>query len=382
MTVPISLGFLRGQAGFLKERGFEISVATSPGPQLEAFCAEEGVTGYGVEMPRQISPLRDLVAVLRLTKVIRARHPDIVHAHTPKGGLLGMIAASLAGVPVRVYHLRGLIFETASGPTRVLLKTTERLSCLLANRVICVSPSVREETIRHGLCNPGKLIVANKGSGNGVDAVHRFSPLLTERVPRILHDEPALSDTPLIVGFVGRLVRDKGIVDLVQAWQIVREAIPNAHLILIGETELRDPVPPDILGQMNSKQHIHFIGPVEIHSEMATYYHSMDLLVLPTYREGFPNVILEASAMALPVVATNATGCVDAVVDGVTGTLVPVGDPENLAKAILAYLRDPALRKNHGEAGRERVLRDFRPEDIWQAIYETYMELLHEKELQ
>ena len=175
-TVPDSLLFLVGQVGFMEDRGYTVSVVTSPGGKLDAFAAREGVAAYGVEMARKVTPLRDLVTVLRLVRIFRSIRPEIVHAHTPKGGLLGMISATLAGVPVRVYHMRGLPLMTASGPRRTLLRATEKVSCQLAGRVICVSHSLREVALAEGLCAPDKIEVALAGSGNGVDSGGKFNP--------------------------------------------------------------------------------------------------------------------------------------------------------------------------------------------------------------
>jgi hypothetical protein len=176
MTVPESLAFLRGQAGFMRDRGHTLTVITSPGDGLQEFSEREGVPAYAVEMPRRITPLQDLRAVHELASLLRSLRPDIVHAHTPKGGLLGMLAATAAGIPRRIYHMRGLPMETAQGARRALLSTTERVSCALARRVIAVSPSLRQTAIAHGLCPAHKIIVLAGGSGNGVDAHGRFDP--------------------------------------------------------------------------------------------------------------------------------------------------------------------------------------------------------------
>jgi glycosyltransferase involved in cell wall biosynthesis len=181
-----------------------------------------------------------------------------------------------------------------------------------------------------------------------------------------------------VVGFVGRIVRDKGIVELYQAWKILRARDLNLHLLLVGPFDPQDPVPPGIESRLRKDPRAHLTG---MDWDTPRLYAAMDVVSLPTYREGFPNVPIEAAAMGLPVVATRIPGCVDAVQDGVTGTLVPPADAHALARAIEAYVTDPVLRRRHGVAGRERVLREFRQEVIWEALYREYLRLLRERRL-
>jgi glycosyltransferase involved in cell wall biosynthesis len=325
-------------------------------------------------MERRITPLRDLGAVWRLWAELRAIRPDIVHSHTPKGGLLGMLAATLAGVPVRVYHLRGLPHVTASGPRRWLLVGAERVSCALAHRVLAVSRSMRSIAIADRLCAPGRIRVLANGSGQGVDAAGRFRPLdlAARRAVRARQRIPP--DAP-VVGFVGRLVRDKGIVELEEAWSRLRAEDPRLHLLLVGRREADDAASVRAIERLDRDDRVRFTG---FDLDTPRLYAAMDVVALPTWREGFPNVALEAAAMALPIVATDVPGCVDAVLDGVTGALVPARDPRALADALRRYLGDAGLRERHGRAARARVLEEFRPEAIWRAIAEEYTRLLAE----
>src|SRR5208337_186747 len=174
-TVPISLVFLWGQAAYMKSQGFSVDVVSSPGGELDAFAVQEGATPHAVEMIRGINPMHDLQALYRLWRIFLSTRPRIVHSHTPKGGLLGTIAAFLACVPVRIYHIHGLPFVTARGLKRTLLRWTERISCSLVHQVFCVSHSVREVAITEGLCKAEKIKVLLRGSINGVDAA-RFDP--------------------------------------------------------------------------------------------------------------------------------------------------------------------------------------------------------------
>lgn len=374
-TVPQSLNFVRGQVRYMKASGFEVEVISSPGPRLAAFGREEDVSVHAVEMQRRITPWDDVTALGALCQVLQRVRPTIVHAHTPKGGLLGMLAAWLAQVPIRIYHMRGLPCLTARGSRRVILRTSELVSCATAHRVIAISPSIASTAVKIGLCPAEKITVLHNG-GNGLDALGLFNP--NRYSGGSVRETRARFNVPMdasVVGFVGRVVRDKGIGELVRAWLSLREEYLDLHLLVVGPLESQDPVPAQVYERMVSDPRVHLAGRME-KREVPAILAAMDILALPSHREGLPNVPLEAGAMGLPVVATDIPGCVDAVVDGVTGILVPPHDPSALARAIARYLADPELRRRHGQAGRERVLRAFRPHDIWEATLQEYIRLL------
>ena len=374
-TIPFTLWvFLRDQVRYLEQQGFEVHALSSPGPLGEAFAGATGVPTYSVPMSRGVSPLGDLRSILAVRRRIGAIAPHILHAHTPKAGWVGMLAARLARVPVRIYHLHGLRHLTCAGLARALVRRGEIASCSLAHRVLCVGRSLREAALAERLCAPDKIAVPATGSIAGVDAAARFNPM---RYPadersrqRAMLGLPADAD---VVGFVGRIVRDKGIGELACAWRALHDAHPRACLLLVGPLEPEDPAPPDALAALRADDRVRFAGEVR---DPAPLYRAMDLVVLPTYREGFPVVPLEAAAMRLPVVASRCVGCVDAVEDGVTGTLVPVGDAAALARALALYLADRALRERHGRAGRERAGREFQPDRVFAAQVAEYRALM------
>jgi glycosyltransferase involved in cell wall biosynthesis len=378
-TVPDSLDFFLGQVGYMKARGLDVHAISSPGAMLDRFAALEQVPVHALEMPRRITPLRDLAPVIRLTRLLRRLRPTIVHAHTPKAGLLGMIGAWLARVPVRIYHLHGLPLATAIGLKRFLLRWSEKVSCSLAHQVLCVSHSLREAALAEGLCQPERIKVLLAGSINGVDAVRAFDPQrLGEATQADIRNRYGIPADALVVGFVGRVVRDKGVAELVDSWRILRDEFPQLHLLVVGPFEPQDPVPPEAERVLRSDPRVHLAG---LCLDVPPLYVAMDVVALPTYREGFGVVAIEGGAMELPVVATRIPGCVDAVHDGITGTLVPVHDALALTEALRRYLRDPELRRVHGTAGRRRVLREFRPEDIWDAVFQEYLRLLRARGL-
>jgi glycosyltransferase involved in cell wall biosynthesis len=262
---------------------------------------------------------------------------------------------------------------TATGARRRLLWTTERIACALSRAVLCVSHSIRDVAVAQHLCPPSKITVLLGGSGNGVDAEGRFDPQREPDRRDQTREHLGIPPNADVIGFVGRVVRDKGVVELATAWSTLRDAYPNAHLVIVGPMEPQDPIPRDVEDLLRHDPRVHLTGKVR---ETAPLYPAMDLVVLPTYREGFPNVPLEAASMELPVVATRVPGCTDAVEDGVTGTLVPARDAAALAVAIGSYLRDPDRRRAHGRAGRRRVLKHFRRDLIWEALRTYYTTLL------
>lgn len=373
-TVPTSLGFFRGQVGDLARRGFEVHALSSPGDDLDRFAAREKIPVHAVPMARRIAPLSDLVSLARLWWRLRVLRPTIVHSHTPKAGLLGMLAAWLAGTPVRIYHIHGLPLMTAGRWKRALLRRVERLACRLAHQVLCVSHSVRAVAIEHGLCAPEKIRVLLGGSVNGVDARGRFDPARAgPAASRAKRAELGIPAEAMVLGFVGRIVRDKGLVELVAAWRTLREANLSLHLLVVGAYEDGDPVPRAVVETLEADPRIHLVGQT---ADVVGCYAAMDVVTLPSYREGLNGVLLEAGAMQLPAVASNIPGCSDVVVDGVTGRLVPPRDGPALAAAIQEYLDCPALREAHGRAARERILREFRQEAIWEAVADEYRRLV------
>jgi glycosyltransferase involved in cell wall biosynthesis len=356
--------------GYLRERGFEVFAISSPGPEL-ATMAVEGVHCVAIPMARRITPARDALALFRIWRALRRLRPDIVDAHTPKAGLLGILGGLLADVPVRIYHLHGLRYVTAVGIRRRLLQLTERIAAAFATRVLSVSHSNANLAVEEGLVPQRKITVLLGGSINGVDA-ERFRPPSTQEERGASRAAVRIPRDARVIGFVGRLAREKGVAELAAAWRVLREEMPDLHLLLVGPDEPHDPLPPRVDAQLRADPRVLLAG---LDYDPPRFYRAMDVLALPTYREGFPVVPLEAAASALPVVATSVPGCTDAVVDGVTGTLVPPRDERSLTDALRSYLQDPALRQRHGAAARDRVLREFEQRRLWEAIHDEYLSL-------
>lgn len=376
-TEPSALPFMGPQTTAAVRAGYTVEAISSPGERLERFGRQHSIRVHAVRMHRRITPLADLVALVRIALVLCKGRFHLVHAHTPKAGLLGMLAAWIVRVPVRIYHIHGMPLLTARGPRRWLLWLSDRVACRLAHQVLCVSHSVRAEAIAAGLCPADKVQVLGAGSACGVDAQGHFSPdRFTPAMRRAVRAQFGLPSEAVVVGYVGRLVRDKGLVEWAAAWQPLRSRFPHLHCLLVGEAEPQDPIPVEVLESLHADPRVHFTGHL---ADTAPVYAALDLLVLPTYREGLPTVVLEAAAMGVTVVATRIPGCIDAVVDGQTGTHVAPRDAAELAAAVARYLLDPSLRARHAAAARERVLREFRPAEIAEATLALYRHWLERR---
>lgn len=379
VTIALSVRhFLSGQLGYLQNQGFDVKVLSSPGSGLLEIADRDKVVALPFPMAREISPLRDSRDLFRMIRILRMEQPDLLNYGTPKASLLGGVAGWVTRVPVRVYTLHGLRLETARGFRRVVLYAAEWITCHTAHVVICVSPSLRAEAIRLRLVAPRRAIVLGSGSCNGVD-IARFtrSDSTPSRVASIRSSLGWPSGVP-VIGFVGRLTRDKGIPELIEAFRSVREEVAGTRLLLVGDFEVGDPVPLAIRNEIVRSPDIAVTGMLPDPSD---HIHMLDVLVLPTHREGLPGVILEAAVAGVPVVATNATGVRDAVIDGATGSLVPVGNSRALADSIVEMLRDDVLRLRLGAAARDRAVRDFDSVRVWERTSFLFQTMLSRRGL-
>ena len=373
VTVPVAISYFAGQLRYMRECGYEVTVISSPGTELDRAAEQEGVRIIPLPIAREISPVRDLISLWRLWSVMRRLRPAITNVGTPKAGLLGGIAALLAGVPCRVYTLHGLRLETTKGLKRRMLVMAERLACFCAHRVVCVSESLRRKADSLGIGQPKQMRVLGSGSCNGIDvAAYSLDESLRQRVGELRRNLGIPEDAP-VIGFVGRLTWSKGIDELFHAYCQVRRAMPDVWLLLVGRFEDGEPVSARVRQDIENDDHVILAGFV---TDTRPYYHVMDVFALPSYREGFPNVVLEAQAAGKPVVAFRATGCVDAVIDGVNGFLLSIGDVQGLAGALELLLKNKALNASMGKAGRERAHTQYSHERIWEALAQEYAALI------
>lgn len=371
LTIPQSaLWYLRGQLGYMQAHGYQTSFVSSVGAhgELEEVGRTEGVAVHPLEVSREIDPLRDLVSMWQLNGLMRRVRPDIVNFGNPKTGLVGGVVSLLRGVPVRIYTLHGLRLETATGLKRRVLTLTERLTMACAHQVVAVSSSLRDRALELKLVAPDKVITLRQGSVNGIRPMTAGGAEVERLRFRL-----GLPQGAVVFGFVGRFTRDKGILELVTAFRRLQQTRPDTALLLVGDFEEGDPVDADTRREVQNTPNIIWAGYT---ADVAPFYGLMDVLVLPTYREGFPTVALEGAAMGLPLITTDATGARDAVQDGVTGLQVAVGDAAVLHQAMERLACDETLRQVYGQAARARASRDFLQEDLWQAWDELYRGLL------
>ncbi|MFJ3472827.1 glycosyltransferase family 4 protein [Microbacterium maritypicum] len=345
VTADVSVGLLSGLPQRLAADGWEVHVASSPGERLETLGAEQGVRVHPLPMAREIDIFRDVRGLRDWLRLIRRLRPDVVFVGTPKAGLLGITAARLLGVRTRVYHLRGLRLETAAGTTRRVLTIMERLTIRLATTTLAVSPSLRKRVVSLGLASDARVTVLGHGSSNGVD-VDRFRPgNAGAQVEGLIPDVP-------VIGFVGRLNHDKGLDVLAAACRILDNQRVEYQLLIVGGIDGAE------LGAFSSLRRPPVVlGAV---ADTSMYYPLMRALCLPTLREGFPNVVLEAGATGIAVVTTDATGAVDSVIPERTGLMVPAGDARQLAGALQRVIEDRRLAEGLGAAARDFVVENFR----------------------
>jgi glycosyltransferase involved in cell wall biosynthesis len=376
LTSAPSTIFLRGQLAYLRKAGFDITVMSSAGPELESLKETEGVAVHAIRIAREISPIRDLVSVWQIFVKFRELRPTITNVGTPKAGLLAGVAAWLSGVPCRIYTLHGLRCERERGWRFRLLSSLERISCRVADRVIVVSESLRAKVVNLRLVDPRKAIVLGSGSCNGVE-LSRFdrTPALSE-MASALRDQLKLSAPSQVIGYVGRLTRDKGVPELVRTYLILERRFLGLRLLLVGDFEIGDPLPVEIRKEIESNPKIVKTGFVD---DPAAYYHLMDVFVLATHREGFPVSVLEAHAARRPIAGTRATGVVDAVRDGQDGLLSDIGEVDALTENVSKLLSDPHLAERLANAGHNRVRGEFKPANIWNELEKEYRNILIEK---
>jgi glycosyltransferase involved in cell wall biosynthesis len=351
VTHPQTCLVLPARLRALKAAGFHVVLLCSPGALLDRIAREEDVETVTIPIRREMAPLADVVSLIRLCRILHRLQPDMAEFSTPKAGLLGCLAARLCNIPVRVYMLRGLRLETLTGLKRRILLAAERMAGSCAHYVVCNSGSLQAKASFLQVAPPAKLRLLGSGSSNGVD-IERFSPG-PERMRKVLGIP---CDAP-VVGFVGRITRDKGVPELIEAFEAILREIPDARLLVVGWfDQSEDAVSADLRRKIESHPSIVHTGYVD---DTAPYYRAMDVMVLPTWREGFPNVILEAAATGIPVVTTIATGSRDAVLPEVTGLLIPAGYPAAIAESVLRLLGNPDDRVRMGRAARAWVLESF-----------------------
>lgn len=345
---------LRGQLSWLRKRGWDVTLVADRDERAARAAQREGVAHVPVPMSRAINLVADLKSLAGWVGVLRCVRPDVVNVSTPKAGLLGGIAAAVTRVPRRVYVMRGLRMEGARGVLRAVLWAMERLTVLVATDIVVVSASLGAQARRHRLLGTRPVWLIGEGSSNGVDAGAVAAAAERGR-QRGLRASLGFAEDDVVVGYIGRIAPDKGVATLLDALSGV-EGSPVRGL-LVGSPEGMDPA------SLGSR-----VVHVDWTDDVWQYYSAMDILCLPTRREGFPNVVLEAAAAGVPAITTRSTGAVDSVVDGKTGVLVDVDDVSELRCALVSLAHDTARLAALGAAARDWVRTEFQPERIWSGV--------------
>lgn len=364
--------FLGNQLNWFSEKGYEEYVICSPSGDLEKMSEKYHFNYHIIDIIRRISLWRDIKAIYSTIKYIKNIQPDVVIGHTPKGGLVAITAAWMMRIPKRIYFRHGLVYETSKGFKRFLLISVDRIVSVLATKIVCVSPSLAAKSLKDSLNPEWKQVVLAKGSCNGID-LNRFSKnSVDSNIINELRRKFGVKSDSFVIGFAGRLVRDKGVIDLVTAYKQLKREYNNIKLLLVGMYEERDALPNDVVKVIEEDDDIIKAGRVD-YSEMELYYALMDVFVLPSYREGFGMSVIEASAMEIPVISTRVTGCVDSVIDKKTGILVN-NSVDEIKEAIMTLYCDSLARERLGRDGRDYVETCFDQTMVWKDIEKLYTE--------
>ena len=372
-TVPGSLNtFCRGLLRELQEKeGYEVVAVSSPGPELDEVADREGVKTIAVPMERHISPLKDVVSLWRLIRAFRRERPQMVHSITPKAGLLSMMAAWVCRVPVRLHTFTGLVFPTATGLKRKVLMFTDRLTCACATHIVPEGEGVRDDLIKNRITDK-PLRVLGYGNIRGID-LGRFDP----DSPEVRSAASGIRKEGLFTFvFIGRLVRDKGIDELVAAFSKLNKDRPETRLVLVGgmESDL-DPLLPETLAEVESNPAIEAVGR---QADVRPWLVASDALVFPSYREGFPNVVIEAGAMGLPSIVTDINGSREIIVDGKNGVVIPPRDAYALKKAMRAFIDDSQQRREMAAQARQMIASRYEQSFVRRCLEDYYREILNQ----
>ncbi len=370
-TVPGSLNtFCKGLLRELQEQeGYEVVAVSSPGEQLDEISRREGVKTVAVPMERRISPLNDLKSLWRLIRVFRKEKPAIVHSITPKAGLLSMMAAWVARVPVRLHTFTGLVFPTATGLTQKILILTDRITCACATHIVPEGEGVKNDLINYRITRK-PLKVLGHGNIRGIDLDY-YNPEL----PEVQADAAKIRKPGVFTFvFVGRLVGDKGINELVEAFERLNTEYPETRLLLVGRQEPElDPLKHETIAKIDHNKNIEVVGQ---QSDVRPWLASADVFVFPSYREGFPNVVIEAGAMGLPSIVTDINGSREIIIEGRNGSIVPPRNAMALEAAMRRFVESPDDVARMAENARPLIASRYEQSYVRRCLKDYYREII------
>lgn len=372
-TVPISLEkLLENQARFFKSY-YEVTLVSAQIDELEALAKDQGVAFFPLEMTRKITPLQDLRCLIQLIRFLRQEKPHIVHSHTPKAGIIGMLAAFIARVPVRMHTVAGLPLMEAKGLKRILLNLVERITYFCATHIYSNSKGLEAFILQNKLCPPQKMKILGEGSSNGIDTTY-FDPKQVSKVQQYdLKKELQIKAKDFVFCFVGRLVKDKGINELIEAFIAISKKNSAAKLLLVGHAEAElDPLLPQTLHSIGLNENIIEVG---FQNDIRPYLAIADVFTFPSYREGFPNVILQANAMEIPCIVSNINGCNEIINEGENGWIIPAKNTLMLQKKMEAVLKSPIALKFTKNEIRTHIINKYERKVFWNLLLQEYKTL-------
>jgi glycosyltransferase involved in cell wall biosynthesis len=372
-TVPLSLDkLLGGQLHFMNSY-YEVIAVSAEKEYLEKVGAKENVRTFHLELTRKITPVQDLIAVIKLFFFLRKQKPLIVHTHTPKAGIIGMLAAVLAGVPNRLHTVAGMPLLESTGFKRKVLDFVEKLTYSCATKVYPNSYGLADIISKNNYCRLDKLKVLANGSSNGIDTTYFNPELFSQEEKETLRKQLDIKATDFVFVFVGRIVKDKGINELVQAFEQLSDDNAKVKLLLVGDYESDlDPLMPETLAAI---QHNKAIIAVGFQSDVRPYLAISDTLAFPSYREGFPNVVMQAGAMGLPCIVSNINGCNEIIAEGENGLIVPVKNTAALFEAMKKILTQTSITVRLKAKARAMIVNRYEQKLVWQAILAEYQKL-------
>ena len=372
-TVPISLEkLLENQLHFMKQH-YAVTAISSDKTDLERVGKLQEVSVFHVEMTREITPWKDLKAVWQLYRYFKNEAPFIVHTHTPKAGTVGMFAAKLAGVPHRLHTIAGLPLLEAKGNKRKLLNFVEKMTYTCATKIYPNSFGLKDIIIKEQFCNPNKLKVLGNGSSNGINTSYFDPALFSDNDNLILKTTLGINSGDFVFVFVGRLVADKGINELISAFKSISSEIPEIKLLFVGsfESDL-DPLQKETLSEIECNTQIVSVG---FQKDVRPYLAIANALVFPSYREGFPNVVMQAGAMELPSIVTNINGCNEIIIEGENGIVIPVKDTMALQQAMKKMMCEKEFYNQLQSNARKMITDRYEQQLVWDAILNEYKSL-------
>ena len=378
-TVPLSLKvLLKGQLRFMASNGFDVKGVSSEGEELREVHENEGIAVEAITMSRKITPFQDLKSLWEMWNFLRKEKPQIVHTHTPKAGIIGMLAARLAGVPHRLHTVAGLPLMEATGVKRKILNFVEKLTYSSATRVYPNSKGLYDFILQNNFTQSNKLKIIANGSSNGIDTAF-FSPDQVTEIERVtLREKLNIQPDDFVFVFVGRIVSDKGINELIKAFselQAVENNEPTGiKLLLVGglENDL-DPLNSETLAEINQNKDIISVG---FQQDVRPFFAIADALAFPSYREGFPNVVMQAGAMGLPSIVSDINGCNEIIVEGENGLIIPPKNVEKLKEKMLTLAKDKNLYTKLKGNSRRMIENRYEQSVVWNALLEEYEGLL------